>query len=336
MPDRSHFFNPTNAPHYDPLKERKTVFITGGNTGIGWYTALHLYLHGYIIYMAGRTELKMLKAFEDIKAEAQTRLGQMDAKEQYPVGELHYIYIDLLDLLTVPKAVDQFLAKEKKLDILIGNAGIMGVPYKITKDGYELQYQVNFVAHFLLTLKFIPTLLYTAKTTPEPPRIIILTSIGHNFASLKHYKPEQNIKLNSFPNALFTWVRYGLAKTADIQMIKELSTKYPQILSIAVHPGIILGTELYNHWRNIPVVKYAANCVFDISDRVMGVSNEEGSFATLRAAMDPNLNIKENSGDYFVTGGVVDKPSKNASNLEYAKETWDWNVEELNKRGFDV
>ena len=48
------------------------------------------------------------------------------------------------------------LLKKKILDILINNAGLMGVPYEVTKDDYEIQYQVNFVAHYLLTLKLLP------------------------------------------------------------------------------------------------------------------------------------------------------------------------------------
>lgn len=67
MPTRSKFYNPTTAPYYNPKTERKVVIITGGNSGIGWYTTLHLYLHGYVVYMAGRTELKVRKAFEDIE-----------------------------------------------------------------------------------------------------------------------------------------------------------------------------------------------------------------------------------------------------------------------------
>ncbi|KAI5955749.1 hypothetical protein KGF54_001251 [Candida jiufengensis] len=338
MPNRSKFFNPETAPYYDPKIDRRVVLITGGNTGIGWYTVLHLYLHGYIIYMAGRTESKVLKAFEDIKKEAELRNSKKLEKDpefkQHPYGELHHIYIDLLDLSTIPKAVKNFGSKENKLDILIGNAGIMGVPYKITKDDYEIQYQVNFVSHFLLILNILPYL-RKESTTGVIPRIVLLSSIGHNFASYKHFKPEQN-KLNCFPNSIYTWVRYGIAKTSEIQIIKQLKIKEPEILSIAIHPGIILGTELYNHWREIPIIKYGANAFFAISDKLIGVSNEEGSLATLKACMDPELTIKKDSGEYFVTGGIVDKPSKNASNLKYGEETWDWNLKELQKRGFEV
>lgn len=333
MPTRANFYNPATAPYYDPKTERKVVLITGGNSGIGWYTTLHLYLHGYVVYMAGRTELKVRKAFEDIEKEAKERASK-EGKTEQVFGELHYIHIDLLDLSSVPKAVEEFAAaKEKKLDVLINNAGIMGVPYKVTKDDYEIQYQVNFVAHFLLTLQLVP---YLQKTVDagETPRIINLSSIGHNFA-FKHFKPEQN-KLSTFPNSVFTWVRYGIAKTAEIQITKEWATKYPKFLSIAIHPGVILGTNLYDYWRNVPVFKYPASAIFALSDKVMGVTNEEGSLATLKAVMDPKLNTKQDNGEFLVTGGVVEKPSKIASNMEYAKETWNWNIEQLEKRGFDV
>ncbi|CAI5757536.1 unnamed protein product [Candida verbasci] len=327
--DKSKFFNPNDAPYYNPIDDHKVVLITGGNSGIGWYTVLHLYLHGYIIYIAGRTESKVLKAIEDIKIEAKKR-RDTEKEQQHPLGELNYIYIDLLDLSTVPKAVEKFKSREKKLDILINNAGIMGIPYEITRDGYEVQYQVNFVSHFLLTLQLIPQL----KASDFGPRVINLSSIGHNF-EFKHYTPEQNT-LKNWPNSWYTWVRYGIAKTTQIQFSKEMSKKYPSILTIAIHPGIILGTDLYKYWKTIPVVKYGSKLVFSISDKVMGVSNEEGALATLRAAMDPNLSTTKNNGDYFVTGGVIDTPSKIARNEKYCKETWDWNLEQLIKKGYEL
>ena len=59
--NKSNFFKPESAPFYNPKDQRKVALITGGNSGIGWFTALHLYLHGYIVYVAGRTESKVLK-----------------------------------------------------------------------------------------------------------------------------------------------------------------------------------------------------------------------------------------------------------------------------------
>ena len=63
-----------------------------------------------------------------------------------------------------------------------------------------------------------------------------MASIGHNF-QFKHFTPEQN-KLDKFPNSVFTWVRYGIAKSSQIQFAKELANHYPDILSVSVHPGL--------------------------------------------------------------------------------------------------
>lgn len=322
--DKSKFFNPTSAPFYNPQEQKRVAFLTGGNSGIGWFTALHLYLHGYVVYLAGRTESKVLKAIDEIKVEAEKR------KTTDPVGELNYLHMDLLDLSSVSKVVEEFSKKEQSLDILINNAGLMGVPFEVTKDDYEIQYQVNFVSHFLLTLKLIPFLENAAKAGVTP-RIINLASVGHNF-EFKHIPPQNN-KLNNFPNSIYTWVRYGLAKTSQIQFAKELAVKYPNILSFSVHPGVVIGTELYNYWKNLPVIGLAAKGVFAAADRTIGVTVEEGSLATLRAALDPSLTLKEN-GDYLITGGSIEQPSKIASNPEYAEETWNWNIEQLKRRGF--
>ncbi|EGW34675.1 uncharacterized protein SPAPADRAFT_69100 [Spathaspora passalidarum NRRL Y-27907] len=319
MVKQTKFYDPTTAPYLDPKKDRRVVFITGGNSGIGWYTCLHLYLHGYIVYVGGRTESKVVKAIDEIKAEARERQNRH-------FGELNYVYIDLTDLSTVPKAVETFGSKENKLDVLINNAGIMGVPYEETKDGYEIQYQVNFVSHLLLTLKMIPYLQAAAH-----PRIVNLASVGHN-SEFKYFHPK-NHYLKHFPNSVYTWIRYGKSKCSQIQSAKALAKHFPEILSVSVHPGIIVGTELYDHWRNIPGLKFVGNGVIGTMGKLMGVSNEEGSLATLKAAMDPELTLKDN-GNYYVTGGILGSPSSVASKQSNVEETWKWNIEQLDKRGY--
>ncbi|RLV92707.1 putative oxidoreductase ENV9 [Spathaspora sp. JA1] len=328
MVSSSKFYNPNLAPYLNPKEDRRVVFITGGNSGIGWYTCLHLYLHGYIVYVGGRTESKVLKAIDDIKAEAKIRQGEYSTEEKATrhFGELNHIYIDLTDLSTVPKAVESFGAKEKKLNVLINNAGIMGVPFEETKDGYEIQYQVNYVSHLLLTLKMLPFL--QAATNP---RIVNLASIGHNF-EFKHYSPKDHY-LNNFPNALYTWVRYGKSKCSQIQGAKALAKYYPNILSVSVHPGVIVGTELYNHWKNIPGLKFITKGAISGIGKLIGVTNEEGSYATLKVTMDPELSLKEN-GNYYSTGGILDTPSSVASKESNIEETWKWNIEQLDKRGY--
>ena len=180
----------------------------------------------------------------------------------------------------------------------------MGVPYEVTKDDYEIQYQVNFVAHYLLTLKLLP-FLQSAVKIGVTPRIINLASIGHNF-QFKHFTPEQN-KLDKFL-IVYLLVRYGIAKSSQIQFAKELANHYPDILSVSVHPGVILEQNYIIIGKISQLLVLEQRGIFALSDKLIGVSNEEGSLATLRAALDPSLTLKEN-GEYLITGGKIDEPN---------------------------
>jgi NAD(P)-dependent dehydrogenase (short-subunit alcohol dehydrogenase family) len=329
------FFNPKTAAYFNPSKDHRVVVITGGNSGLGWYTILHLYLHGYVVYILGRNERKIESAIAEIRAEASKRTDQYseDEKKQRFVGRLNYIHADLTDLKSVETAAKELLSQEKQVHILINNAGLMGVPHEITKDGYEIQYQVNYAAHFLLTLELLPALKNVYETTGITPRVVSLSSLGHN-AAYKYFHPSSTLKM--FPSFAFTWVRYGNAKAAQIEFTKQLAKEYPKILSISVHPGVVTGTELYNHWKTIPVIGFFASQTFKAAGAVGGVSNEEGSLASLRAALDSSLTAEKDNGKYLTTGGIESTASKVASDPENAKTTWDWNLENFKKLGFNV
>lgn len=329
MPSRSSYYDPTTAAYYNPQKDRRIAIVTGGHAGLGYYTTLHLYLHGYIVYLAGRTESKVLKAIEDLKAEAKKRLeaySDADKKERF-LGGLSYLHFDSCDLGSVAACAENFKLKESKLNVLINNAGIMAVPYEETQNGYEIQYQVNFVAPFLFTLKLLPSL--QAAQADGAPRSVVLLSTGHRTA-YKYYDPSD--KINYSPSFLYTWVRYGAAKTADIHYTKKLAELHPEILSFAIHPGVIVDTELFTPWKNTPGIGWLYRGSSVAIKKTVGVSIEEGSLATLRAALDPALN--KNNGAYLETGGSITSPSSAATNKKNIDRTWDYNIDQLRKKGF--
>lgn len=329
------YFDPRTAPYLNPAIDRRVAFITGGNSGIGWFTVLHLYLHGYVVYIAGRTESKVRKAIEDIKSEATKRVSKYTEEEQNSrsLGSLEYVYLDLLDLSTVEAAAKSLSKKESELHILINNAGIMGVPYKETKDGYEIQYQVNFSSHFLLTFKLLPLIKKVALKGSIQPRIIQLTSEGHR-ASYRYFQPDENLNRN--PNFLYTWYRYGAAKLASIQFMNLLGKENPDILCVSVHPGVIFDTELFNYWKKLPIVGNLLSASMYAASPLIGVQIEEGSLSTLKVALDPVVNLLENSGKYYVTGGIEGSASSVAQNEKDAITTWNWNLDYMNKLGFNI
>lgn len=329
------YFDPNTAPFLNPAVDRRVAFITGGNSGIGWFTILHLYLHGYTVYVAGRTESKVRKAIEDIKIEAEKRVKEYTKEEQdaRSLGSLDYVYLDLLDLSTVVATAESFSKKEPELHILINNAGIMGVPYEETKDGYEIQYQVNFASHFLLTFKLLPLIKKVALKGSIQPRIIQLTSGGHR-ASYRYFQPSEN--MNKFPNILYTWYRYGAAKLASIQFMNLLGKANPDILCVSVHPGIIFGTELFKYWKKMPIFGYLSSASMYAVAPLIGVQIEEGSLSTLKTALDPKINLLQDNGKYYVTGGSEGSTSRVAQNEKDAITTWNWNLDYMRKHNFNI
>ncbi|GME81030.1 unnamed protein product [Ambrosiozyma monospora] len=118
------------------------------------------------------------------------------------------------------------------------------------------------------------------------------------------------------------------------QTRRQTST-YPQILSTAVHPGVITDTGLYK-----PTLEsglgFISKLLLPVFQKIGGVSSEEGSYSTLKASLDPKLTLEKDNGKYYVTLGVEQEPTEVARNEEYANEWWGWACGELEKRGFKL
>jgi NAD(P)-dependent dehydrogenase (short-subunit alcohol dehydrogenase family) len=138
-------------------------------------------------------------------------------------------------------------SKEKALHGLINNAGIMGVPFSKTSDGFEIQFQTNYLSHWLLTHQLLPILLATALSSePGAVRIVNVTSGGHETFSPKVGIDFENIDLKSQQ----PMTRYGQSKLGNILHANELSRRYGpngtdltdgkgEIWIASVHPGNI-------------------------------------------------------------------------------------------------
>lgn len=351
-------FDPNLLPYFNPNVERRVCLITGGNSGLGYYTVLHLYLHGYVVYLAGRNQQRVSNAIESLKKEATLRRSKYTHSqlEKRFLGNLHHLQIDLLSLDSVEAAAKEFKQREKSLHLLILNAGIMAVPYSKTIDNFEIQLQTSYISHFLLTDRLIDLMsslesdeqIQASEGTSEEseivvrnkfgtaikdPRIIFVSSIGHWFA---FFKFSLDYQFNFYPNIIFTLFRYGMAKCAGIQFVKSLAKRHPSILSVSVHPGIVLNTNLFSHLTHLPLFGTIFWVLFQILDWVLGVSNEEGSYSSVRCALSDDLDKVKDNGKFYSTFGVEMNPSYIAKNETYADETWAWTVQKLNERGHKI
>lgn len=84
--------------------------------------------------------------------------------------------LDLSDLSTVRECARLYFETERPLHVLINNAGVMAAPLSFTKDGFETQFGVNHLGHFVLTNLLLPKLIQSG-TADAPARVISVRSV---------------------------------------------------------------------------------------------------------------------------------------------------------------
>lgn len=332
----SHQFDPTALPYYNCKRERRVALISSGNSGVGWYTALHLYLHGYVVYLGGRLKSRCQNLIKLLVQEAAAISAQYSAEERASrsAGELHYLEIDLASLASVVRAVQALRNLEKHLNVLLNNADVLVLPYTETLDGFEVQLQTNYVSPFLLTTKLLPLLERTADLYPniEAPRVIYISLVAHKLA-FRYFG--LGLCLNYRPNFIFTWLRYLIAKTAGIHFMRMLALRNPRVLCVSVHPGFIMTTNYFSYWTRLPIIGVVFWFFFEIFGFLFGVTVEQGSHALVKYSLDTLLTPEQDNGSHFAYMEKAE-PSRIARNMDYAARSWIWTVHQLGKRHIDI
>jgi len=204
----------------------KVMFVTGCSSGIGIDTARALATTGATLYVTARDTSKCERVLSDI----------------LQTCRVHLLKLDLNSLDSVRACAKEFLEKNKTLNILVNNAGVMHTPEGKTANGFETQFGTNHLAHFLLFNLLKPTLL--ASSTPDVnSRVVLLSSSGHQASGI-HF---DNLGLEK---GVYTpQIAYGQSKTANIYMANEIERRYgPKGLhGLSVHPGGI-ATGLQKYW----------------------------------------------------------------------------------------
>ena len=169
--------------------------------------------------------------------------------------------MDLGDLRSVESFADDFLGHHAKLDLLIGNAGIMACPFAKTAQGFESQLGVNHFGHFTLVKKLMGAL-----EKAQGARVVLLSSVGHRIAGIDF--DDMHFETRDYDK----WGSYGQSKTAKALQAVELDKrgKDKGIRAFSVHPGGIF-TPLQRHLPNEEMV-------------ALGWTNDDGSPSELAAA----------------------------------------------------
>ncbi|CAF5007257.1 unnamed protein product, partial [Rotaria sp. Silwood1] len=195
----------------------KVVVITGATSGIGVETARALASINAHVIITARDMNKGAQVVEDIKKT--TKNNQVEVME-----------LDLTSLQSVRNFVKQFQGRKLPINILICNAGIMACPYSKTVDGFESQFGVNHLAHFLLTTSLLPEL-----KAGKPSRIVVVSSLANKRAGI-------NWNDINWEKNYDKWLAYAQSKTANILFAKQLDKLYASegIHAYSLHPGGIM------------------------------------------------------------------------------------------------
>ncbi|PKY53130.1 retinol dehydrogenase 12-like protein [Rhizophagus irregularis] len=227
--------------------------------------------------------------------------------------------MDLADLQSVKNFANKFIKEVGELHILINNAGLV-VQNQIvkTKDNLEIQFQVNHLAQFLLTLLLLDTI--KKSVSAELPGKIALTSSAANYFGEIDFD-NLNLEKGNYWNFLKA---YGNTKLMNVIIAKELGrlVQNDNITTYSLHPGMI-STNI-NHMNN----RYTTYLV-NLLAMVFGITAEQGAINTLYPVF--SLENKE-TGKYY-DEGIEKEPNKVANDQEIAKKLWDVSEKILKDHG---
>lgn len=264
----------------------KLAVVTGANTGIGKETAKALADLGAHVVMACRSPERGQAALDELMA--------------VPGRTLSLMLLDLADLSSVRRFADEFTAQYGRLDVLVNNAGVLGRHHTLTKDGFELQLQTNYLGHFLLTMRLLPLL----EAAPEG-RIVMLSSIAHTWTDV-HF---DDINLTRDYNRM---TGYGQSKLCNLLFCRYLAAvcreNGSRVRINAAHPGIVASDIIINRRNNM--LKYIAKL-----SRLVLISAEKGARTSVYLAADDGLDHV--SGEYFVRRKIA-RSSPCSRNMESA------------------
>ena len=267
----------------------RTAVVTGANSGIGFAAAAELARAGAHVVFAVRD-------LERGRAAAAKVSGSTEVRR-----------LDLADLASVREFAEGW---DGPLDLLVNNAGVMMLPERRTRDGFEMQFGTNHLGHFALTNLLLPHI---------TDRVVTVSSGAHrmgdgiiHFENLNLdgiYSPQRAYSQSKLANLLFT-----------LELQRRLTESGSRVRSLAAHPGWA-ATNLQSHTAN-PV----SRILMAVGNKVVAQDDKGGALPTLFAATQdlPGASFAGPSGMGEMRGApALVGRSTAASDVEAAERLWE-------------
>uniref|UniRef100_A0A8C4QDE2 Retinol dehydrogenase 14b n=1 Tax=Eptatretus burgeri TaxID=7764 RepID=A0A8C4QDE2_EPTBU len=247
----------------------RTVLVTGANSGIGRATVVALARQGARVLLACRDKDAANQVIEEIR-------------QDMPDAKLVFKHLDLASISSIRTFCDEVVHEEPRLDVLVNNAGVFRCPYAKTEEGFEMQFGVNHLGHFLLTNLLLDLLKRSA-----PSRVVVVSSKLYKRGRINF----EDLNSERDYDPAFAYAR---SKLANLMFCRELSKRLEgtEVTVNALHPGMV-RTNLGRH-VNIPLL---ARPLFHLISWSLFRTPEEGARTVIYLASSPE--VRGLSGLYF-------------------------------------
>jgi NAD(P)-dependent dehydrogenase (short-subunit alcohol dehydrogenase family) len=295
-----------------PSLAGKVILVTGGNSGLGKESVLQLAKHKpRQIIMAARSQSRAEAAIEEIEAVV-------------PGAKIAFLALDLSSFDSIKKAAASVLQQYDRLDVLLNNAGLFGVPPGLTEDGYEIQFGSNHMGPALFTRLLLPLLEKTSQLPNSDVRVVQLSSEGYQLA------PKGGIifsRLKTEMEDIPGRARYAQSKLANLYFVKALAKRHPKMICVALHPGGVNTGILKNTLNSYPSLAW----VFNIGIRLFLADVQTGALGQLWAATGRAEELE--TGAYYIPLKKRVHRSKLVDDDILAEELWAWTEEQFLTHG---
>ncbi|XP_033920445.1 retinol dehydrogenase 12-like [Melopsittacus undulatus] len=269
----------------------RTVIVTGANSGIGKCVALELARRNARTILACRSRERGRAALEEIRAA--TGNAAVVLRE-----------LDTGSMASVRSFARDVLREERRLDVLVHNAGVSGLPFTITPEGLEQTFAINYLGPFLLT-----NLLLELLKASAPARIVTVASFRHRSGTAD----SRFLSGQRRPRGADT--AYSSSKLMGVLFSTELARRLrgTGVTSNAVSPGMV-STNIMRHFS------WAVRALFALI-RPFLKSAAQGALSTIYCAVSEEA--AGITGKYFNSDCVLELPSAAARDVSLAQELWD-------------
>ncbi|WIM98115.1 SDR family NAD(P)-dependent oxidoreductase [Actinoplanes oblitus] len=258
----------------------QTIVITGSSSGVGLAAAKQLAARGDEVILVGRDTGRLAAAVDQVR--------------QAGGREPRHFRADFEQLDDVRELAARLLADYPRIDALANNAGGIINRAHLTVDGHEATMQANHLAPFLLT-HLLRERLTGARVVTTASRAHVQGRPGTNFAEdLRSYS---------------SWRSYGASKAANILFAAEAARRWPDVLSVSFHPGVVRTNFGAGKLTRL-FYKYAP-----------GLVSPEAAGDLLTWLLTTPAGELEN-GAYYV-GHTVTRPAAHARDPKLAADLWD-------------